>query len=139
MLRIDTGSLLLHGAEGAAHGNSGQFYGILPGLTGNLFGDVQIGGQFNAKTIVESDFAVMDQFGFREGLVPFLGESQGIHMLVLVAAEQQDGCEGYHYALFHGAKVRRDIQVFVQIFADFIPISQILLSLQGYEEDSEGR
>ena len=90
-------------------------------MTGNRFGDIQIGGQFNAKTVVEGDFAVIDHFGFREGLVPFSGESQGIHIL------------------FHGAKVRGDVQVFVQIIADFIPISQILLSLQGHEEDTEGR
>ena len=132
MLRIDAGRLLLYGAKGAGDCDGRQ-------LAFRILGNVQIGSQFNAKTIVESDFAVIDQFGFREGLVPFLGESQGIHILVLVAAEQQHGCKGYGYALFHVAKVRGDVQVFVLIFADFIPISQILLSLQGYEEDPEGR
>jgi hypothetical protein len=82
---------------------------------------------------------VIDQFRFRESLVPFLGEIQGIHILVLVAAQQQHRSKGYGYGLFHGAKVRRGFQVLVQILADYIPISQILLSLQGYEEDSEGR
>ena len=101
MLSIDAGSLLLHGAKRAAHGNSGQFYSIIPGLTGNLFGDIYIGGQFNAETIVESDFAVIDQFRLRESLVPFLGEIQGIHILVLVAAEQQQSCKGYNYVIFH--------------------------------------
>ena len=148
MLGIQAAALLLYGAEGAGDCDGGEFvqrfftpfrmtFVILNAGEGS--GNIHIGRQFYAVAVVESDFAVVDKFRLRKSLVPFLGEFKSIHILVLAATEQQHGCANYGYALFHIAKVRRTMQVFVLILADFIPISQILLTLHFNEEDSQGR
>ena len=87
MLGIQAAALLLHGAERAAHSNGWQFaLGIL--------GDIKVSRQSNTKKIGKGDLAVIDEFRLGEGFVPFLGEIQGVHILVLVAAEQHHCCKG---------------------------------------------
>ena len=87
MLGIEAAALLLHGAERTANGNGRKFaLGVL--------GNIKVRRQGNTKKIGKGDLAVIDEFRLGEGFVPFLGEIQGVHILVLVAAEQQHSCKG---------------------------------------------
>ena len=81
MLGIQAAALFLHGAEGAAHRNGGKPV-ILSAGEGSRH--IHIGRQLNAVAVVESDLAVVHQFRFRKGLVPFLREIQCAHILVFI-------------------------------------------------------
>ena len=98
MLGIQAGRLLLYGTEGAAHGNGGQTpevgCDVITGLAGDFFRDIEIGGEYDTIAIVEGNLAVAYQFRLRKSLVPFLGEGERVHIIILVAAEQHQGCEG---------------------------------------------
>ena len=96
MLRIQAAGLLLHGAERAGDRNCGQFaIGILR--------HIHVGRQLDAIAVVESDFAVIDQLGLREGLVPFLGKGKCAHILfgIRFTGNQQQGCQGKTEKTFH--------------------------------------
>ena len=77
LLGIKAAGLLLHGTEGAAHRNRGQF-------AVSILRYIHICRQLNAIAVMEGNLAVVHQFGFREGLVPLLGQIQCAHMLVCV-------------------------------------------------------
>ena len=130
MLGIDAAGLLLYGTEGTGNCNCRQSALCIPG-------DIQVSGQFNAIAVVECNLGMFYKVGFRKGLVPFLCEVQCTHIRVLIAASQQHCRQGQYYCNFHVANVYRDIGIIVLIFAEYIPISQIMLSLQAYNEEYE--
>ena len=63
-LCVKSAGLLLDAAEKSADGDGGQF-------ARSAFGKVEIGGQGEAKMVVESHLAVLHTVALREHFVPF--------------------------------------------------------------------
>ena len=79
MLGIETGRLLFNRTKGAGNGDCGKFtYGVLR--------NIHIRGQFYSIAVMEGNLTVIDQFGFRESLVPFLCKGKCAHIFCFYVA-----------------------------------------------------
>ncbi len=80
LLGVKAAGLFLDGTERARDCNRGE---LAVHLEARVLGHEHVGGEFNAKMVLESDLGMFDLVALGENLIPFGGERKLVHIFVL--------------------------------------------------------